>query len=123
MSLKRRLGIVISFDSDLLSHVMFTRLHWDRRFAGPFQDGLVTREPLVPINDDVTVKRVEFHQERIATTLLGTDHRRATTAEEVEQFRKGAKATMTIGQSHSWDRSTCVRLLPSIHRTPIRERP
>ncbi len=84
MSLKTRLGIVISFDRDLLSHVLFTRLHWNRRFAGPFQDGLVTRKPLVPINDDVTVKRVEFHQERIATTLLGTDHRRATTAEEVE---------------------------------------
>ena len=84
MSLKTRLGIVISFDRDLLSHVMFTRLHWDRRFAGPFQDGLVTREPLVPINDDVTVKRVEFHQERIATTLLGTDHRRATTTKEIK---------------------------------------
>ncbi len=28
MSLKTRLGIVISFDRDLLSHVLFTSLHW-----------------------------------------------------------------------------------------------
>ncbi len=84
MSLKTRLGIVIGFDCDLLAHVLFTRLHWDRRFAGPFQDRWTTREALEAVCNDIAVKRVEFHQERIATTLLGTDHRRATTAEEVE---------------------------------------
>ncbi len=50
------------------------------------QDGFVTREPLVPINDDVTIECVEFHRERVATTLLRADHRRATTAEEVEHI-------------------------------------
>ena len=84
MSLKMRLGIVIGFDRDLLSHVLFTRLHGDRRFAGPFQDRWDTREALKAVGNDVAVKRVEFHQERIATTLLRADHRRSTTTEEVE---------------------------------------
>ncbi len=84
MSLKTRLGIVISFDRDLLSHVLFTRLHWNRRFAGPFQDRWDTCESLETVCDDVAIECVEFHQERIATTLLRADHRRATSTEEVE---------------------------------------
>ncbi len=84
MSLKMRLGIVISFDCDLLSHVLFTRLHWDRRFSGPFQYRWDTREALEAVCDDVAIERVEFHQERIATALLCADQCRATTAEEVQ---------------------------------------
>ncbi len=84
MSLKTKLGIVISFDRDLLSHVLFTRLHWDRRFSGPFQDRWDTCEALEAVGYDVAIERVEFHQERIATTLLRADHRRATSIEEVE---------------------------------------
>ncbi len=63
MSLKTRLGIVISFERDLLSHVLFTRLHWIGRLTGPFQDRWDTREALEAVCNDIAVKCVEFHQE------------------------------------------------------------
>ncbi len=84
MSLTMTLGIVISFDRDLLSHVLFTRLHWNGRLAGSFQYRWDTCESLEAVCDDVAIERVEFHQERIATALFSSDQRRPASTEEVQ---------------------------------------
>ena len=46
--------------------------------------GFQTGELLPPLHNHIAVQRVEFHQERTASGLLGGDHGRAAAAEEVE---------------------------------------
>jgi hypothetical protein len=68
-----KLGIVINFERDLLSHVLLARLHRNRRLTRSLEDRLLAGEPLVPIDDDVGVGTIEFHQVRIASRLLRAD--------------------------------------------------
>ena len=73
MSLRIKLGIVINFERDLLSHVLLARLHRNRRLTRSLEDRLLAGEPLVPIDNDVGVRAIKLHQERIASRLLSAD--------------------------------------------------
>ena len=55
------------------SHVHLTRLHGDGRVTGSLKDSGRACEALEPVNDDIAIECVEFHQECTTTTSLSTD--------------------------------------------------
>ena len=53
--------------------------------------GLFASEFFKPLDDDVAIRRIEFHEKRVSARLLGGDQRGARAPEQIEDVFTGKR--------------------------------